>query len=138
MLQLRQLQSVPMRLPVFLFFWLLAVLGGISASAEVRLVMVEQPGCAYCAAWHDEIAPAYDKTDEGKFAPLVMADLRDGPPEGVTYERRVSFTPTFILVENGTEIARLEGYVGEDFFWPVLARLLEENTGFVSATPFSQ
>jgi hypothetical protein len=97
---------------------------------EVRLIMVEQPGCAYCAAWDDQIAPAYPHTEEGAFAPLVRADLHMGPPEGVTYARRVSFTPTFILVEDGQEIARMEGYVGEDFFWPVYARLLQQHTSY--------
>ncbi|MFW2543286.1 thioredoxin fold domain-containing protein [Primorskyibacter sp. 2E107] len=101
--------------------------------AEVKLVMVEQPGCAYCAAWDDQIAPAYDKTAEGQFAPLIRADLQMGPPEGVTYARRVNFTPTFILIDDGVEIARMEGYVGEDFFWPVYAKLLEENTDFEPA-----
>ena len=30
----------------------------------------------------------------------------------------------------GAEIARMEGYVGEDFFWPIFAKLLGEHTGF--------
>ncbi|WP_323770404.1 thioredoxin family protein [Antarctobacter sp.] len=99
-------------------------------ASDYRLIMVEQPGCAYCAAWDDQIAPAYPHTDEGQFAPLERADLHMGPPEGVTYARRVNFTPTFILVKGGEEIARMEGYVGEDFFWPLYARLLEEHTAF--------
>ncbi|WP_417206609.1 thioredoxin family protein [Antarctobacter sp.] len=99
-------------------------------ASDYRLIMVEQPGCAYCAAWNDQIAPAYPHTDEGRFAPLERADLRMGPPEGVTYARRVNFTPTFILVKGGDEIARMEGYVGEDFFWPLYTRLLVENTAF--------
>lgn len=98
---------------------------------DLRLVMVEQPGCAYCAAWNDQIAPAYANTAEGKFAPLQRADLHMGPPEGVTYARRVNFTPTFILIDDGAEIARMEGYVGENFFWPVFAQLLQKNTDFV-------
>ncbi len=106
---------------------------GAAGAGEIRLVMVEQPGCAYCAAWDDQIAPAYDKTEEGRFAPLVRADLHMGPPEGITYARPVNFTPTFILIDDGVEIARMEGYVGEDFFWPVYARLLEENTPFEPA-----
>nr|WP_227444558.1 thioredoxin family protein [Cognatishimia sp. F0-27] len=100
------------------------------AMAEIRLVMVDQPGCSYCIAWEDEIGPAYPNTAEGRFAPLLKADLRDGPPDGVTYDRRVSFTPTFILVEDGQEIARMEGYVGQDFFWPVYASLLSKHTDF--------
>jgi hypothetical protein len=105
------------------------------AAAQPTLVMVEQPGCVYCQRWDAEIGPAYPKTAEGRFAPLIRADLRQGPPEGITYDRRVVFTPTFILVENGNEIGRLEGYPGDDLFWPLLTRLLEVNTAFSSATP---
>ncbi|NVK61697.1 MAG: thioredoxin family protein [Rhodobacteraceae bacterium] len=108
---------------------LVSLLAG-QAIAEVRLVMVSQPGCAYCARWEAEIAPAYPNTAEGRFAPLLRADLRQGAPEGITYERKVLFTPTFILVDNGSELARLEGYPGEDFFWPLLSRMLEHSTNF--------
>ena len=121
------MQSLKFLLSFFLALGLSAV---TAMASEYRLIMVEQPGCAYCAAWNDQIAPAYAKTDEGKFAPLERADIHMGPPEGVTYARRVNFTPTFILVKGGEEIARMEGYVGEDFFWPVYAKLLEEHTAF--------
>lgn len=104
------------------------------ALAEPFLVMVEQPGCIYCERWDAEIGPAYPKTDEGKFAPLLRADLRQGPPEGITYARRVLFTPTFVLIENGEEKARIEGYPGEDFFWPLLTKLLQDNTDFKGPT----
>lgn len=122
---------------------LMTVLGGALALAltplpalagEMQLVMVEQPGCAYCAAWDDQIGPAYPKTPEGQFAPLLRADLHMGPPEGVTYDRPVRFTPTFILVEDGVEIARMEGYVGEDFFWPIFSKLLQDKTDYEPAT----
>ena len=112
-------------------------IGAVSASAvaaDVSLVMVEQPGI-YCERWDDEIGPAYPNTDEGRFAPLLRADLREGAPEGISYARRVNFTPTFILVDNGQEVARIEGYPGEDFFWPVLTGLLEEHTDFISSAP---
>ena len=98
------------------FIFLLVTCFGVALStfpalaSEYRLVMVEQPGCAYCAAWNDQIAPAYPNTDEGKFAPLIRADLHMGPPDGITYDRRVNFTPTFILVKGGAEIARTEWY----------------------------
>jgi hypothetical protein len=108
----------------------LALLTAPMAWAEYSLVMVEQPGCAYCAAWDDQIAPAYAATQEGRFAPLVRADLHLGPPDGIEYDRRVNFTPTFILVKDGQEIARMEGYVGETFFWPVYSQLLSQHTEF--------
>lgn len=38
--------------------------------------------------------------------------------------RRVTFTPTFVLLVNGTERNRIEGYPGEDFFWGLLGQML--------------
>jgi len=107
----------------------LVLVGTARAAAAAELVMVEQTGCAWCARWDEEIAPAYPKTDEGKFAPLRRVDLRR-MPEDLQIARRVTFTPTFLLVENDREIARMEGYPGEDFFWPLLTKLLMEHTDY--------
>lgn len=98
-----------------------------------ELIMVEQPGCYTCQLWDREIAPIYPKTEAGKFAPLRREHLRK-PPKDVTYARRVSFTPTFILVRDGAEIARLEGYPGEDFFWWHIEKILKENSAFTPET----
>jgi thioredoxin-related protein len=116
-------------------FGLKFCLGAIAAALiaapamAVDLVMVEQRGCEWCARWNAEIAPAYPNTSEGRFAPLVRVDLR-ALPDDLEVSRRVTFTPTFLLVQDGREIARIEGYPGEDFFWPVLNDLLTEHTEF--------
>ncbi|MDU8911204.1 thioredoxin fold domain-containing protein [Aestuariicoccus sp. MJ-SS9] len=102
---------------------------GAPVLATPMLVMVDQKGCVYCARWEKEIAPAYEKTAEGQFAPLRRIDI-DDRPEGVSYARPVNFTPTFILVVDGAEIDRIEGYPGEDFFWPLLSRMLDDHTDF--------
>ena len=49
-------------------------------------------------------------------------------PEDLEVQRRVTFTPTFLVVQDGREIARLEGYPGEQFFWPVLNKLGMDHT----------
>lgn len=98
-----------------------------------ELVMVEEPGCIWCARWNEEIAPAYPKTSEGRFAPLRRVDIRDLPGE-LTLKRRVGFTPTFLVIQDDTELARMEGYPGEDFFWPLLTQLLTEHTNFDGAS----
>ncbi|MCA0919327.1 thioredoxin family protein [Pseudooceanicola nanhaiensis] len=97
-------------------------------AAALDLIMVERPGCAYCAAWNRTIAPIYPKTAAGESAPLVRMDISEAPPEGVTFARPVVFTPTFILVDEGTELGRIEGYPGEDFFWGLLEKMLSEQT----------
>ncbi len=90
------------------------------------LVMVEQRGCHWCAQWNEEISHIYPKTDEGKRAPLRRVDLRD-LPDDVEFTSRPVFTPTFVLVEDGQELGRIEGYAGDEFFWFLLGRLLDEN-----------
>ncbi|MEM6740935.1 MAG: thioredoxin family protein [Pseudomonadota bacterium] len=99
------------------------------------LVMVDQPGCFYCIRWREEIGPAYPNTEFGAYAPLRNVQLRD-IPEDLSFERRVLFTPTFIVVDGaGVEVGRLEGYPGEDFFWPMLERVLAETTPFEPVPP---
>ena len=93
---------------------------------EIRLVMVEEDGCIYCARWLAEIGPEYPLTPEGRAAPLLMVDI-DEIPEAFELASRPRFTPTFLLMDGTTELARLEGYAGEDFFWGLLARMLDDN-----------
>lgn len=98
------------------------------------LIMVERQGCHYCIAWKEKLGPIYPKTEAGKFAPLTMVDITEGAPEGVTFNAPVVYTPTFILIEEGRELARIEGYPGEDFFWALLEKMLIEKTGFPGAS----
>lgn len=106
---------------------LIAVLSWLplSAQAETYLFMAEEHGCAWCARWDAEISHIYPKTAEGRAAPLVRYDLHGETPD-VDFRSRVRFTPTFILVEDGQEVARIEGYPGEDFFWALLTEMLRQ------------
>lgn len=92
-----------------------------------ELVMVEQAGCHWCARWDDEISHIYPKTEEGKIAPLRRVDLRQLPEE-IDFVSQPVFTPTFVLVQDGEELGRLEGYNGDEFFWFLLARLIDDHT----------
>lgn len=105
-----------------------ALIVGLAAlpALAADLIMVEQDGCVYCERWDAEIAHIYPKTEEGKTAPLRRADLRDLPPD-ITFTSPPVFTPTFVLVDNGKELGRIEGYAGDEFFWFLLNRLLDEH-----------
>ena len=96
----------------------------LSASAEVYLLMAEEQGCIWCVRWNEEVAPIYPKTAEGRTAPLKRYDLFTEEP-GATLKSSGRFTPTFILVRDGQEVGRIEGYPGEEFFWGLLGLLFE-------------
>lgn len=97
----------------------------LKAAAESYLLMAEEVGCLWCARWNAEIAPIYEKTPEGQTAPLIRYDLHADSPD-VEFKHRVRFSPTFILVHNGKEVGRIEGYPGEDFFWGLLGRMIAD------------
>ena len=96
----------------------------LAARAETVLMMAEKEGCFWCIRWHDEVGPIYPKTDEGRAAPLLRHDLAEPLPDGIELKSRVRFTPTFILLEDGHEVARIEGYPGDMFFWGLLKDML--------------
>lgn len=104
----------------------LCIASAVSAVADTVLVMVEERGCIWCARWNDDISEIYPKTVEGAAAPLQRMDIHADRPDDITFQRALTFTPTFVLVVDGKEVSRLEGYPGEDFFWGLLGRMLAE------------
>lgn len=107
----------------------IALVGGLmatpvtvaKAAAQIALVMVEEPGCPYCARWHREIGPAYPNSPEGRFAPLIR--VMRGDPR-VASIKGLNYSPTFLVMRGDDEIGRILGYPGADFFWPMLDELL--------------
>ncbi|MBW3098395.1 transcriptional regulator [Pseudohoeflea sp. DP4N28-3] len=89
-----------------------------------ELVMYEQAGCVWCAKFNAEIAPAYAKTEAGERAPLRRVDIHEPIPADLADIPVERFTPTFVLVEDGTEIDRIRGYPGDEFFWHLLDTML--------------
>ena len=101
----------------------------LNAADKFNLIYVEQQGCIYCEIWDEELSAIYPKTDEGNFAPLVRVDISEYE-EKIEFVNPVVFTPTFILTKNLREIARIEGYIGDDLFWGMLEVVLKRETNF--------
>lgn len=96
------------------------------AAPGLRLLMVRREGCVYCAEWDREIAPVYNQHVQGRAAPLMVVDL-DGPyPDGLALARKPWLTPSFILLRDGAEVTRFEGYPGADHFFAVLQDMLDQ------------
>jgi hypothetical protein len=106
----------------------LLALGGLhlisNAAVASELVMFRREGCSWCARWDREIGTIYSKTDMGRRAPLRMVDV-DRDKTTMRTRGRIVYTPTFILVDKGEELGRIEGYPGDAFFWGLLERLLQ-------------
>jgi len=98
----------------------IVVVGWGPRAEAAELVMVESSACEWCETWHEEIGVIYSKTDEAQTLPLRRIDIYDERPHDLKDLRGIMYTPTFIIVEEGKELARILGYPGEDFFWQFL------------------
>ncbi len=88
--------------------------------------MFRRDGCPWCAKWDRKVGPIYPKTEFNRRAPLRHINLdRDRNPDPPVAHGPIRYTPTFVLVEGGKELGRIEGYPGDEFFWVRLANLLE-------------
>ena len=115
------------------FFSILASLWVTSTPSvgfAVELVMVEREGCHYCIRWKNDVGPIYPKTQAGQFAPLRIIDIDETRADPTPYKSPIIYTPTFVLMNDGAEVSRMEGYASEDFFWGVLEMTLERETDF--------
>lgn len=96
-----------------------------AVSPELRsgvvLLLIHDPGCPYCARWDEEVRPGYERSPEGRFAPLVRR-LRNHPD--VAAFPGVVYSPTFIVLRDGREVGRIIGYPGADFFWAQIDEIL--------------
>jgi hypothetical protein len=118
---MRQRPLVALLLVLAGWVWLAAA----EAQTRVELVYVREAGCPWCRLFDRQIGPVYDKTEEGRIAPLRDLDRRDPALVAYRLASPVLYSPTFVLVLDGAELGRIEGYPGEDFFWGRLGRLIE-------------
>lgn len=111
-------------LPVLTLVAAIAVPAQGTAEVRLTLLMLDAPGCVWCARWDAEVAGAYGMTEEGRRAPLRRQPIAAPLPGGIELARPARFTPTFVLLGDGAEIGRIEGYPGEAFFYGLLQDLI--------------
>ncbi|BDE06171.1 hypothetical protein WPS_14470 [Vulcanimicrobium alpinum] len=107
----------------------------VSLPARDQLVMFEQEGCPYCAAWNRDVGNVYSKSDEGKAFPLRRVDIHHTRPADLRAVGSVRFTPTFVVMHCGREFARITGYLGNEQFWGLLdqsVRSIKESSACAS------
>jgi thioredoxin-related protein len=111
----------------------LVLLAGLMAhAADLRaaeLLMFEDPACSWCRRWHREVGPSYPRSPEGLRAPLRRVHIRDQRKAGVSLAGPINVTPTFVLAHDGRELGRIIGYPSRDFFYPMVAELLDRLSG---------
>ena len=99
----------------------------LQISSASELIMFDADYCTWCRKWDEEIGVIYSLTPESCQAPIRKVEISDQIPDSISIHESVRYTPTFVLIHNQSEVGRIVGYQGEDFFWPMLNDLIEQN-----------
>jgi Thioredoxin-like domain len=96
-----------------------ASLGAASAGAQaMELIMFESPSCGVCKVFKREVLPIYAASPAGKVFPLWVVEM--GSKLSFKINQPVTFTPTFIWVDNGVEVGRFSGYFSKEKFFSIV------------------
>ena len=88
-----------------------------TTAADSRLIMVTSDLCPYCQAWELDVGKVYDKSPYAPTLPLTRVEIGSKMPGGVIFQKPVVGTPTFLIIHNGQEIDRQNGYIDAEMFW---------------------
>ena len=103
---------------LFLIIYFLACINSTYAEVRGKLLYFYSDTCAYCKAWENEIANIYLKTEfEDQFKLSFIDFSSNAVFEKYGISIIVKVTPTFIFVNEKTEVGRIEGYNGQELFW---------------------
>jgi hypothetical protein len=106
-----------------------------TARAEMRLYMFETADCAACALFHAEALEAYWSSEASRQLPLTIVDLNALGTAGQPLRAPISVVPTFVVMREGTEIARLAGFPGKAAFEAAITSMLDDDPPTASIAP---
>ncbi len=110
----------------FALFWIAVTPSAEASGKKAELIMFEHDGCPWCIAWHRDVGRVYAKTWEGKAAPLRRVDILQPLPDDLDNLVVERASPIFVVMVNGEERGRIRGYPGDDFFWGLLGKILND------------
>lgn len=99
-----------------------------------EMIMFSMKSCGYCRAFLKEVAPTYADTEHAKLLPLriISMDQATAPKwfDEAYNEKRIDpirGTPTFVVFNDGSEVARLIGYQGKEKFYQDISKFISNN-----------
>ena len=109
------------RYPLRSLFVVIASLGFASSGTRAMdLIMFESPSCGTCKLFKREVLPIYAASPAGQVFPLWVVEM--GSKLSFRINQPVTFTPTFVWVDNGVEVGRFSGYFGKAQFFNIVNR----------------
>ncbi|MEZ5924762.1 MAG: thioredoxin family protein [Hyphomicrobiaceae bacterium] len=106
-----------------------------AADPALRLFVFEIDGCTACDQFHAEALRDYWSSPVSQRLPLTLVDLNALGTAGQALRSPIRVVPTFVVMRDGIEIARLSGFPGKSAFEAGIASVLADEQPTASLTP---
>lgn len=93
-------------------------------ASGLEIVVVEAPGCIYCHLFRRDVWPSYETSQRARSVPMRFLDLNAEAFATLDLDGPIESVPTVLVLQRGKEIGRIPGYVGPEFFFHSIDRLL--------------
>lgn len=97
--------------------------GAAKPSAALQeLIVLEVPNCTYCDVFRSVVLPRYQKSKRAGDLPIRFLDLNDPAADQLKLSSAVTIVPTVVMMREGAEIGRINGYMGPEAFFQSVSR----------------
>jgi thioredoxin-like negative regulator of GroEL len=96
-----------------------------AASVAQEIVVFEVENCTYCSAFRSQILPNYRQTPRSAELPIRFVDVNATGVDKMKLIAPIQMVPTVVMMKNGQEVDRIQGYTGPDMFHQLVTKMLQ-------------
>lgn len=101
-------------------------LGEAAPKESLELLVFEVEGCVYCEVLRRDVFPRYRAAPASATAPMRFVDINKVDTDTLALRGALRVVPTVVLMKDGKEVERIDGYTGPEMFFQLVARMIEK------------
>jgi thioredoxin-like negative regulator of GroEL len=90
-----------------------------------EIVVFEAENCTYCSAFRSQIPPNYRQSPRAGELPIRFVDVNATGVDRMKLIAPIQMVPTVVMMKNGQEVDRIQGYTGPDLFHQLVTKMLQ-------------
>ncbi len=95
------------------------------SNSGYEVIVFEADGCTYCQVLRRRALPHYKASRVSQIAPMRFVNVSTADLTGLGISSRIAMAPTVVLMRDGREVNRINGYAGAD----AIVRLVVDAVG---------
>lgn len=93
---------------------------------SMELVVFEHPDCTYCPIFRSRVVPRYQQSAHAAEVPLRFVDVTGAEADRLALNAPIRMVPTTVVMKDGREVDRIDGYWGTDNFLKMVAYIIDK------------